>query len=67
MDVETTLYAIRKVDQSVERKDVVRVVRKCERCQSVDPAPVNHRTGKLSVDRVCTRVAINVTHYKNEA
>ena len=30
MGVESTLYTIRKFDPSVERKDVVQVVRECE-------------------------------------
>ena len=64
MGVDRTLFAARQVDPSVTREEVMKVVKSCERCQSIDPAPVSHSPGVLSVLEPWTRIAIDVTHYK---
>lgn len=43
---------------------VQRVVRGCERCQSIDPAPVEHVPGEICVKDNWKRLAIDVTHYR---
>ena len=62
--VERTLFLARKVDPGVARGSVQRVVRGCERCQSIDPAPVVHTRGEIGVDETWRRLAIDVTHYR---
>ena len=42
------------------------MVRQCEQCQSIDPAPKRHQEGKLSVDEDWTRAAIDITHYRSK-
>ena len=45
--VDRTLYLARKIDPSVTKVGVQKVVKCCERCQSIDPAPAVHKRGKL--------------------
>ena len=61
--VERTLQLARQVDPTIGRSAVERVVRGCERCNSIDPAPVKWSKGHLHVDRCWGRVAIDTTHY----
>ena len=65
MGVERSLYLARKVEPSVRRGQIEKVVRECQRCQSIDPAPRTHREGELSVDEHWKRVAIDVTHFRS--
>ena len=44
------------------RKDVRRVVKACQVCQSIDPAPVKWARGELNVDEIWHRVGMDVTH-----
>ena len=46
------LYLSRKVGPAVSRKDVQRVVKVCQVCQSIDPAPVKWAKGELNVDTI---------------
>ena len=62
--VDRTLYLARKIDPTVTRHAVQRVVSGCERCQSIDPAPVMHEGGELIVKENWMRLAIDVTHYR---
>ncbi|GFO06854.1 Gag-pro-pol polyprotein [Plakobranchus ocellatus] len=61
--VERTWYLAKQVDAAVSKKEVKKVVRECERSQSIDPASVRHEPGELGVDTDWTRLAIDVTHY----
>ena len=36
----------------------------CERCQSIDPAPVVHEWGEIHVNENWRRLALDVTHYR---
>ena len=45
LEVDHSLYLARKVDPTVTRKSVHRVVKGCERCQRIDPAPMVHEVG----------------------
>lgn len=60
---DRTLYLARKMSPKVSRDDVKKIVQTCERCQSIDPAPVVHEGGNLSVTAVWTRIAIDITHH----
>lgn len=63
--VDRTLFLARKVDPDVSRSSVEEVVRKCEKCQSVDPAPTVHEKGNIGAEDNWKRLAIDVTHYRN--
>ena len=60
--IKRTLYFSRKLSPTVTRKDVRRVVKACQVCQSIDPAPVKWAKGELSVDEIWHRVGMEVTH-----
>ena len=60
--IKRTLYFSRKLSQAVTKKDVRRVVKACQVCQSIDPAPVKWPKGKLNVDEIWHRVGMDVTH-----
>ena len=57
--IKRTLYFSRKLSPSVTRKDVVKA---CQVCQSIDPAPVKWARGELNVDEIWHRVGMDVTH-----
>ena len=59
-----TLYFSRKLSPAVTRKEVQRVVKACQVCQSVDPAPVKWTRGELNVDKIWYRVGMDITHVK---
>ena len=64
LGVDRTLFLAKKVDPSVSREQVKKVVRRCEECQSIDPAPVRHDAGELQVEKNWSRLAVDVTHYR---
>lgn len=61
--VDRSLYLARLVDPSIRREEVERCVRSCWQCCSIDPAPVRHTPGQLSVEESWKRLALDVTHY----
>ena len=64
MGVERTWFLAKKMDESVAKEAVKKVVRECQRCQSIDPAPTTHVPGDLEVDKKWSRLAIDTTHYR---
>lgn len=62
--VERTLFFARLKNPTITRGEVQAVVSKCQRCNSIDPAPVKWKKGHLSVADVWGRVAMDVTHYR---
>ena len=60
--IKRTLYFSRKLSPAVTRKDVRRVVKACQVCQSIDSAPVKWARGELNVDEIWHRVGMDVTH-----
>ena len=64
MGVERSLFLARKLDPTVARQAVRKVVRTCSRCQSIDPAPVSHERGEIGIRDNWKRLAIDVTHYR---
>ena len=62
--VKRTLYFVRRVNPSVPRKEVQRIVRTCQVCQSIDPAPVKWTSGDLSVENTWCRTGMDITHYE---
>lgn len=65
--VDRTLFLARKIDPTITRRAVQQVVRGCERCQMIDPAPVVHHRGELGVRENWKRLAVDVTHYRQVA
>ena len=64
MGVERSWFLAKKVDSSVDKEAVRRVVRQCQQCQSIDPAPATHVPGELGVDEDWERLAIDTTHFE---
>ena len=62
--VERSWYLARLVDPSITKDEMKAVVKKCRQCQSVDPSPVQHSAGELSVSTTWERLAVDVTHYR---
>ena len=48
----------------VDRRLVENVVAACEKCRSIDPAPIRWETGSLAVDTVWHRLAMDATHFQ---
>lgn len=61
--VERTLYLAKQVDPATTRAKVEQVVRACEPCASIDPAPIQWENGDLAVNENWRRLAIDVTHF----
>lgn len=66
MGVDRTLFVARRVDPTVTREKVRQVVRECDRCQVIDPAPRVHEPGSLRVENDWKRLAVDVTHYRHQ-
>ena len=64
MGVDRTLYIARKIDPMITKVEVKKVVNRCERCQTIDPAPVTHSKGEIGIYKNWSRMAIDVTHYR---
>ena len=64
--VNRTLYFTRLVDLHVSKKDVRSIVKACETCWSIDPAPVRWKKGKLSVESNWIRLAMDIAHHNGE-
>ncbi len=60
--VRRTLYFVKQIAPGVSKAAVRAVVRECEECQSIDPAPVHWSKGALSVKQTWHRVAMDITH-----
>ena len=48
--VDRSLYLSQSVDPNIRREEVEMCVRSCWQCCSIDPAPVRHASGELSVE-----------------
>lgn len=66
MGVDRTLFVARRVNPEVTREEVRQVVRQCQKCQAIDPAPQVHEPGKISVEDNWKRLAVDVTHYRHQ-
>jgi len=63
--VDKTLYFANKAEIVTSREAVKQVIKGCQRCNSIDPAPRRLKVGKLSVDENWKKLAIDHTHVKN--
>jgi hypothetical protein len=64
--VERTLQLARQVDETVSRNAVEHVVKECETCSSIDPAPVRWSKGHLQVNNCWDRIAVDITHFDRD-
>uniref|UniRef100_A0A5S6QJ61 RNA-directed DNA polymerase n=1 Tax=Trichuris muris TaxID=70415 RepID=A0A5S6QJ61_TRIMR len=62
--VRRTLYFARRVCPTVSKQQARQVVINCEACQSIDPAPVKWRHGRLNVEKVWQRLGMDITHFR---
>ena len=60
--VKRTHYLVKLVSPEVSKAAVQEVIRECEECQSIDPAPVNWKASRLDVCKNWRRVGMDVTH-----
>ncbi|XP_014775525.1 uncharacterized protein LOC106872883 [Octopus bimaculoides] len=51
LGVDRTLYLAKMIDADVTRRNVKKVVTKCDRCQSIDPAPEHSGCDSLKQER----------------
>jgi ribonuclease HI len=68
LGVNRTFYLVKKCHPNcnIRKTDVEKVVKKCMKCKSIDPAPLRMEKGTLDVDEVWFRVACDVTHYEGK-
>ena len=59
---KTLWYARRELPENVRREDARAVVRGCDVCRSIDPAPVRWRHGHLGVEMPWARLAADMVH-----
>lgn len=64
--IDRSLYFVRRLIPSVNRDDVERVVKKCQVCSSIDPAPVRWERGHLDVPDLWSRLAMDITHVNGQ-
>ena len=67
LGVEVSIYLARKVDPTVSKDSMKKVVRECLRCQMIDPAPSRHMEGTLGVTQDWQRLAVDVAHCRQRA
>ena len=60
--VRRTYYFCRRAGLAVTKSRVRAVVRQCQQCLSLDPAPVHWQKGKLTVPGLWKRLSMDVTH-----
>ncbi|XP_065668044.1 uncharacterized protein LOC136088283 [Hydra vulgaris] len=61
--VNRTLNFVRKAIPTATENDVRNVIKSCEPCQSIDPAPIRWEKGNLDVEGNWERLAMDITHY----
>ncbi|XP_065667190.1 uncharacterized protein LOC136087678 [Hydra vulgaris] len=61
--VNRTLNFVRKAIPTATESDVRNVIKSCEPCQSINPAPIRWEKGKLDVEGNWERLAMDITHY----
>ena len=63
--IRRTLYFCKRAHVAASKATVKQVIERCQVCAAIDPAPVQWEHGTLSVEKNWTRVAIDITHYRN--
>ena len=62
LGVRWTLYFVRQIAPGVSKAAVKTVVRECEECQLINPAPMHWSKWALNVQQTWNRVAMDITH-----
>ena len=62
--VKRSLYFARRADPAIKESQIREAIAECQRCCSIDPAPVKWAKGNLDVDGVWVRVGMDITHYR---
>ena len=63
LGIDKTMYlAEKKLGVPISKVLVKEVVNQCRPCKQIDPCPIRWRHGSLSVEKVWTRVAADITH-----
>ena len=57
-----TLCFVKQIAPGVSKAAVKTIVRECEECQLIDPAPVHWSKGALNVKQTWHQVAMDITH-----
>ena len=65
LGVDKTFYMAKLLFLHVLKENVHDVVRNCDICKSIDPAPITWSRGNLSVQSNWSRIAIDVTHFRS--
>ena len=68
MLIRRRLETIRKLvtEYTVSKSAVRAVVKECQTCQSIDPAPAKWRKGRLGTDTTWSRLGMDITHYGSQ-
>ncbi len=66
LGAKRTLYFARSVDPQVSKETAKSVVKACETCRSIDPAPVHWKKGKLGMKDNWSRLVMDITHHNGE-
>ena len=61
-----TLYFARLVNPQASKETANSVVKACETCRSIDPAPIRWKKGELGVTDNWKRLAMDITHHNGE-
>ena len=64
--VQRTCYFVQLTNPSVSTSTVRDVVKRCQTCQSIDPASVKWRKGKLGIGSTWSRLTMDITHYSSQ-
>ena len=65
LGVDKTFYMAKRFLRHVSKENVRDVVRNCDICKSIDPAPIMWSRGNLSVQSNWSRIEIDVTHLRS--
>uniref|UniRef100_A0A5S6QGD7 Integrase catalytic domain-containing protein n=1 Tax=Trichuris muris TaxID=70415 RepID=A0A5S6QGD7_TRIMR len=57
-----TLYFVKRLNPSATRRSVRQIIKDCQVCQAIDPAPVRWKRGSLEVGTVWQRIGVDITH-----
>uniref|UniRef100_A0A5S6R6C0 Integrase catalytic domain-containing protein n=1 Tax=Trichuris muris TaxID=70415 RepID=A0A5S6R6C0_TRIMR len=65
--VQRTFYFAKRVCPFVTKRQVQQIVADCAACQSIDPAAAEWKHGRLDVEKVWHRLAMDITHVRGRS
>ena len=60
--IKHMLYFVRVVSARIPRAALQEVIRNCDKCQSIDLAPMHWKMGRLDVYKNWSRIGMDVTY-----